>query len=501
MRRAITIAFVLVLVVGCQIDTPSTGAVPQTSIDPVEPGAVIAPEPTPAAVVSCSPDQLAFFGGPQGWTGGEHRLKISPNGAVAARWSTHGFDDRAFIKLTDGETLMKMPWDWPGALDAGWHVRARPSEAGGIVVATALTGSKMLEVSAGPPPSAGQGDPWQHRTVPQLSNSGDRLVSVDCWSRGYKDTFEEHATLSVWSLPSGTLERKVELEVGCEEWAFEPRLVLNDAATIAVVAGDHTILSAVDLSTGELMTAEIPSAETEEVFFPYVRPIVDVALSADGTLIAVVDDSETLRILDRATMTLLSSAPAAIFPIDADSYMPTFGTPLSFSPDGNRIAVGAWHQENPALVVLDLSTGEAGAPLLLPEEHNSQNQGFNLNAPVEVQFLPDGSGLVTSYDVGLALWRCPGQGWDAPSEELKVALELPPPSKVGQPVTFTATHFGSDAIHSHQFFVNGEAVADPAIEREVEWTPLSAGDYEVMVVVDNGLNVGSTTAILAVTHP
>ncbi|MFT7620978.1 MAG: hypothetical protein ACI9WU_000139 [Myxococcota bacterium] len=494
---------------GCVAEDPSQGALPATAL-PDEPSPAAAEPETPPEEVAvppvaaaCAPSELAFFGGPMGWTGGEHELHISPNGAVAARWSRHGWQDRVFMKLTTGEVLAEMPHNWPGAMDAGWHIRARTSDANGtgettILVETTLTGLPMTEVSAGPPPGP-VGEPWQHVAVPQISADALTLVSVDCWSRGYAETFEQHGTLSVWALPSGELTRKVQLDVGCSQWPFEPRLVLDETTSKAVVAGDGTALHAVDLLTGEVETAHFAPATLGGVNTPYPRPIVNVALSTDGARIAVVDDSETLHILDFATLDATApTAPASIFAIDHDSYMPSFGTPLAFAPDGGHVVVGAMHDDTPALVRIDVTTGQAGPALVLPVEAQGDQPGWGINAPVSVTYLGDGSGVVVSYDVGIALWRCPQAVWPDAESSMAVVLDAPPVAKAGTSITLIATHLGPDSVHSHQFFVDGQPLAPASLTRTAIWEPQEPGDYTIEVLLDDGLTQGATDTTVTI---
>ncbi len=468
-------------------------------------------DPTPT-VIPADPDpiagcdlQLDWAGGPTGWTGGSHHLCLSPNGAVAARWSDMGWEDRGFYKLTSGDLLMPMPHDWPGALDADWHLRAVAKSQAGVAIEAALTGATLLELPAPEPPSSEEG--WTHQSVPALTDAGDRVVVLDCWSKGWGEDAETAATLTSHALPSGAPDLEVDVPLACDQWPFAPRVLLSLSGTQAVVFGDDATLSAISLETGAITSAQVVDPLDEALAFPYMRAIVGADMSPDGERVALVDSEGELRLFALPGLEELATFEAAVLPIDTDSYMPSYAAPVVFSPDGTLLAHAAAEVEGEAEVwIRRVSDGEVLHSLVLEDDALDDDfvdlswSGWS-NAPVALEFVPDGTGLVVSHDVGLVLWRCSGSEWPEPSDDLGVLIEGPSSAEVGDVVSFTATHLGSDHVHSHQFFVEGEPLADPSIERSAEWLAPAPGSYEVLIVVDDGLSTGAATMLLEVLAP
>ena len=99
------------------------------------------------------------------------------------------------------------------------------------------------------------------------------------------------------------------------------------------------------------------------------------------------------------------------------------------------------------------------------------------------------------------LWGCEEDDEPAaPAAPLSVLMDGPSMATVGQEVTFTATHLGSDALHAHTFYLNGEMMwGGGGLERTATWSFNEPGEYEVSVVVDDGVSTGSTSMQVTVT--
>jgi hypothetical protein len=52
---------------------------------------------------------------------------------------------------------------------------------------------------------------------------------------------------------------------------------------------------------------------------------------------------------------------------------------------------------------------------------------------------------------------------------------------------------GTEAVHSHRFFVDGVPAGDASYERTFAWTPQSTGMHEVRVEIDDGIDRGTAT--------
>ena len=86
------------------------------------------------------------------------------------------------------------------------------------------------------------------------------------------------------------------------------------------------------------------------------------------------------------------------------------------------------------------------------------------------------------------------------ADGVRVVVTLRDPRVGMGEVTFTATHLGSDALHAHTFYLNGEMMwGGGGLERTATWSFNEPGEYEVSVVVDDGVSAGSTSMQVTVT--
>ena len=428
------------------------------------------------------------------WTAGRHDLRISPNGAVAARWSQMGWEDRGFVRLTDGEQLAPMEQDWTGSLDDGWHRRARVDQRT-VRVETVLSGLTLLEIEVPTPEGI---DPTQGDVrLASLSPAGDVVVALGCWySEG---GYVSH--VAAWSVDAGELLVDVPVAVGCD-WFPAPSALLTPNSRYAVLADVMTpTLIVVDLQDGSVSSRTLAGAsEPEEPTWPQVPGILSAAVSPDGSQIAFADQLGDVRVWTLDGLEDVAGPFAAGFTgIDHDSYMPSVAGPVTWSPDGLLIAHIEAMGSN-SIVVRRVADGEVVSTLegVEPEEDESNRWLPPVNGAIALAFLRDGSGLVVSYDIGMSLYRCDDAAWPEPGPDLHATIEGPTQLTVGLAATFTATHLGHDHVHSHAFFVNGEPLGLPTLGRTATWTPESAGTYELLVVLDDGLSTGSAAMTVVV---
>jgi hypothetical protein len=121
-----------------------------------------------------------------------------------------------------------------------------------------------------------------------------------------------------------------------------------------------------------------------------------------------------------------------------------------------------------------------------------------VNSARRIVFSPDSSAVSVLYTMGPALYGCTDWTITGENQVLQVRIEGPDVLEQGQPGTFTATHFGTQNVHGHQFFVNDVAVTSMSMDRTLTWIPEKAGEFKVTVVIDDGFNEGEESMMFEV---
>ncbi len=397
-----------------------------------------------------------------------------------------------FLRLSDGEPVVGAPF-LPGAsLDAGWHLRVDMDGESTIRVSTLVTGAVLRTFT----PTALAGG-WYRQLSPAITPDGERVVALECATSPNGD--QNAASLTSWRTDNGQLGYTFHFNMQCGWWPNGPGVtpIAGGHRVLVTSQGDATLMLA-DLDTGGswMTTLDI----TEQVDFPfyYGGPIVNVMPSPDGKRLALIGRDGLLRILSLPGMEpVMEPTPAGIAGINLNTYMPMAGAPLAWSPDGTLLA----HLDAEKRVVVR-RVAEPGLLMTFEAPELSQpdaEQGWVMNAPVSVVFLEDQSGLAISYEQGVALWRCPGAEWPEGEGPLSVLLDGPATLVAGEQGQWTATHLGTDDVHSHAFFVDGAAVTAPSLDRHGAWTPIEPGTYTISVIIDDGLSTGTASIPLTVT--
>lgn len=395
------------------------------------------------------------------------------------RWGAAAF------RGEDGQRLFGVsPWV-RGTVDSGWHVRAdvTTTHTGPqVTLKTLLTEEPQWSVDL--PERA-------HNVTVRMAPTGARVVVASCR--------DQITVLRALAIDDGTVEHEVELNDGClsPNLMYEPAMAVSRDGLGVVLLLGQSLLS-VNLLEGGVhrLPVEVELAGDGN---RYGDPAL--ALSPQGDRVALVGGDARVHVwslpdLVEANWTL----PAGLLPINQMSYMPSTASPLAFSGDGQRLA---WVTPDADIGIADASSGATLAVLDAPEVEDVEAEGVTPfgnrgDEPLALQFLANDGGLVAGLTGGVALWRCDGSSPPAPVHPMRVILEAPETLRVGEPATFTATHLGTDHLHGHAFFVDGEPAGEASTQRRLEWTFESPGVYEVRVELMDGLDTGAASTSVVV---
>ena len=489
----------------CAMDRSAPGVELETAVTEPTPAPAPAAPATPAptslapplaqpTLNECAPT-LAWWKELPSWSVTPAAMGVSPNGGLLLRSTQWDGDASVFLRLEDGEPVVGAPFMPGPSLDAGWHLRVDLDDTSTKVRVSTVVTSAVLRTFQPPAPTAG----WSQVVRPAITPDGTRVVALTCETSPMGD--QHFATLTSWHTDSGAPGYTFTLDVQCGWWPELPLVVPTAAGSgVLVTSQDKPSITFMDLESGGSWSHTFDVGEDDPNMWFYGSPIVNLVTSPDGKRVALVTRDSKLHLLSLPTLEQLAEPTSAgVVGINLNTYMPSGAAPLAWSPDGALLA----HVDAEGRIVLRrvddpglLMTFEAPA---LAQADEAVEPGWVHNAPVSVTFLPDASGLAISYEQGVALWRCPGAAWPEGDGPLDLLIEGPKTLKVGQPGTWTATHLGTDDVHSHTLLVDGAAVTAPSMDRNGTWTPLAPGTYTMSMVIDDGLSTGVASMELTVT--
>jgi hypothetical protein len=462
-------------------DTPNTPDRPDTPDTPDNPD-VVTPAPDGIHLETCGAEQ-AWWTETDDWFVDEGFLGVSPNGGLVVRTSTNG-PNTAF-RLRDGEPLFWVNQRLQeGAMGRDWRVHGEFVYDGQdvrLAIKQLITGTVIQSVGVGT------------QNIPRVVLNEDVSTALIAGCR------DNALTIQTWSLGTGELGELIVLEDGCDTFSWYPTLPVSMAADgkTAVVGGRATgELIHVDLETAQ-WTSVTAHPEQEEPFRYYGGQLLSAVVRPDGRQAVTAGTDKMVRVWNLPEMELVQEFPTAVVALNLDSYQPSAGSAVSWSPDGRLLG----HLDEDAnVVVRKTSDWSVIYRIERPVPEDPQNFGgedFVDNAPVQLGWGEDMKSLAISFDRGVSLWRCEAD-WARGNGPLSVRLDGPETARVGEAVTLVATHFGEANLHGHTFLVNGEEVGIGTTARELLWTPQQPGSYEITVVVEDGLSDGEATLTIDV---
>ena len=444
---------------------------------------VIVDVPEGPRLESCGPQM-------QWWTGHEDFFVdpgffgISPNGGLVVRSGMYG--ERSAYRVSDGERLFQVRQNLRAdSMDGAWRVYSEidhDQNGAFLAIKSLITQETLRRFNTGLAN-------LQHAV---LSDNAERLIAFGCEG--------EHSALAVHDTMSGESLAVVSLESACGLWGFypDPPLALSkDNQRLAVGVGITGELLIVDLATGQWSSAAAHPGEP--MGLPYGGLVIDVALHPDGELVATSGHDDKVRVWRASTLEQIAEFDSIAAVINEMTYMPSLSAALvSWSPDGTLLA-----HTNPEgdAVLRKTSDWSELHTIERPIDEEDQPPRFEEHLPNPLIALTWGAGgatLAISAQRGVGMWGCPQPTDQRVGATMTVALDGPRELRVGQAATFVATHFGSDDLHGHAFFIDGEPIGFASTEREIQWTPDRAGDFTLRVLVDNGVERTDTSFSVSV---
>ncbi len=419
-------------------------------------------------------------------------------GAVPAYFGTSP-DDRMILRTTGwyrtigtyhrastGDVMFHPPEARVVARDAAWQREVRLSSdalPAGMSVATTITNLTLFQP---PAPSAQQG--WE---AGALSGDGAVLYAGAC--------LNDHVHVASWSVDEARALGEVDVPAMCSPWN-PPVLVLlptrDPNVLIVAVTGDGRV-HRVDLGSHAVTTITAHPESTDPSRQGLGSPLVDAVVTPDGQRVITTGADLALREWNVADLhTAAPDVASGLGRMNTNIY----ATPFSVSPVAVSAAGDVMAYAGPSGDVILRARGD-GRTLATLHEPMPDTTGTTptRDAPLALTFARDGTFLAASYAHGLAIWTCPAHTWPAPGAALEVAIDGPSRAPSGSVQTYTATHRGTDHVHSHRFFVDGAAVGDATFERSFTWTAPAPGVHDVRVEIDDGIDRGSARVQVEVT--
>ncbi len=483
MRYALLVAL-LAACIGCQHSAAPGTPLPVTTPQPVDPVVETPPADSPRLVRLWWRELPSLTHGPG-------MFQQSPNQALLMRSSV--WSGSEMMRATDGARAFDAPIAAPYSIDRGWHtqVAIQNDDEGGedVVVTTLLTHNPLQQYPLQAAPEA-----YFNLGSTAVISADAAIVSTLTCLRG-ADQGDSMAVVRSWQTQTGEPGPAVELDGACAAWGIsrEPQLIPTPSGGTVLIT-DQAVHH-VQLASGDVHTLALG-----DTFGGYNgRPLGAMSVDPTGTMVALVTfgaapDHGVLHVLSLPSLDRLATISARVSGINQRTYMPGEASPIAWSGDGRMAHVGP----DGRMVLRDVDSFSVIDVLDTPVPTTEQNAFMDgANAPVAATFF-NGGELAVSYEQGVALWGTAEVALPSAPHHLHVLLDGPETLEVGQTGNWIATHLGGDQLHSHQFFVDGEPFTEPLMRRDGDWTPTQQGTFEIVVVVEDGLDTGVAVAQVTV---
>jgi hypothetical protein len=379
---------------------------------------------------------------------GSPELTVAPGGALAAR---AGGGPLAFYRMSDGDALGAEWGNWDETLDASWERRMvqvqQGDEAAWVEIRDARTGEVLHTQPAAPSPSPDL--TWLRLLRGFITPDGTRLATMTCWSRIPSDV--STARVQVHGLDTGVAGPMIDLDVDCGDnlWPrAAPAVLSDDGRRLILTFMAQPEVFVVDLEAGTVAVfdpvGDLPDGVPVNENWGYGNTaILDIALRPDGDAMALSDRTGRITRWSLPGLTSLGEPwDAGLVGINQYTYGPSLESPVSWSPDGALLA----HLDGDGeAVVRRAGDGEVLLTLPRPELTPPDWTGEALfNPATAFRFSADGAGVLVAFELGLALWRCPGSPpVTAPGALGPVTIEGPTSAALYDTQTWTVS-CGSD---------------------------------------------------------
>jgi hypothetical protein len=385
----------------------------------------------PAALLAECEPEVVWFQQPNvyNFIYGDAEIVLTPNGQVMALQSGMS---QEYFRVRDGEPLGRDPGSYGLAANKQWDYDVRQGQESVTVVHLPSGNEGPILV---PPKPANPELDWLSLLYAAISPDSKWVAALSCWK--VVGAGPSEASVTIWNRETGALHRTAMLEGDgdCQNgyWPQVPRLVF--------AAGDLLLVQ--PMGSGRLHLVEINGEETKSfdlastlepaepvtgdppVYIPYLAPIVDSDLAADGERLAAILHDGNLRFYDLPTMKQFGpEIPAGFSGINLMTYGPSTAAPVVWSDDGSVVA----HMSPTGEVAISrVDNGQTVHVLPNPTAESAGAIENFINPPVAFRFIHNDSGLLVVHEMGAQLWHCGEPAWPDVST---VSLTIKGPEQV-----------------------------------------------------------------------
>jgi len=378
-------------------------------------------------------------------------------------------------RTTDGERVGSTGSRIYDAIDARWHRSVATRHSSTFAVETVVTGDVLFEIQSTPE----QPMNWLGSTI---SADGQTAAALHCAD----DPNGARVTLTVVDVDRrAATDHTIPVggEMYCWSYGDRPQLAFDPDATALVFTLPGTAtLYRLDVDSGDVQSVVAHPDIIDGGAWSPGPDLLDLALSPDGATVATSGADGRVRLWAIADLAPIGDGFDAGWQIlnEMTYAAPHAASPLAWTPQGDLLA----HIDPDGNVAVRAVAD--GRLLHVFEMPTGPGEDFGISPGVgALSFTPDGAALAAADMHGASMWGCHTPS-PTPSHDLSVLLEVPESAPINEPVTFVATHLGSDHFHTHRFLVDDTIVHYGGPDREMTWYPTETGTYLVTVIVDDG---------------
>lgn len=466
------------------IDGEEATYAPPAIAEPSEPGAPIVDpvgptvEPTQrAALLSCESPERSWFVEQQNWWIDTAWLGVLGKGRLVGH--THlANNGHQLLRASDGAMAGGLQMGQPLDFSTD-QTRVAMWQQEVLVVTDTSTETELFRQDV-------EGGPWRSHRV-ELSPDGSWLAYARCSEDGEQLDIDaihlDGRARWTWAIETND-------SFWCPGWASHNALEMDIAGDHVVAAEPGTgVVWVHSLTNGSARALEahptVPVDESGQWWA--TEPILDIALSPDGSELATSGQTEVMRRWSTSDLELIDERPVGWTILNLMTYTTPFGSsPLAYSPDGSALA---FVDPDNSVRVLDRQTGEValsvGAGSSEPPEHwGEREHSWGI---ASIGFDQHGSALVIVETGGTQLFGCPVEA-ETPSRAPQLTVSAPAEVRVGERWVFEVNVEAPDALVGISWAMDDWELSPFVATPDNGWSFGEPGEHTVRFVVDDGVH-------------
>lgn len=374
-------------------------------------------------------------------------------------------------RTTDGERVGSTGSRVFDAVDARWHRSVATGYARSFRVETVVTGDVLFEAEL----DLERPQDWLGATI---SADGTTAAALRC----EQEVGTKLVLVDVDRRETAEFDVPMDGAINCWAYGDRPHMAFTPGADAVVFSMPASAdLYRLDVTSGSVERVVAHPDVVDGGAWSPDPDLLDLALSPDGTTVATSGADGRLRLWSVDDLAPIGEGFESGWRILNVMFAPPHAaSPIAWSPAGDLLA----HIDPDGNVVV--RSADDGVVLHTFDMPGDIDNDVGVSPGVgALTFTPDGAALAAADMHGASMWGCYTPDPE-PSHALSVTLDVPETAPVNEPVTFVATHLGSDHFHTHRFLVDDTIVHFGGPDREMTWYPVEPGTYVVTVIVDDG---------------